>query len=150
MLFCVMAKLDKTRKLARDLYINDGMSQKDIAEYLQTSTNNISRWKLEEDWDKYKNAQLSTKDAIVTMLLEQNRKILENAEDDDRTLDSKESDIILKNAKAIQALSKEVNIVSAIQVFKQFNQYLLTVDPKLAGAITDPQRKFIIQLNQGE
>ncbi|MBS1687726.1 MAG: hypothetical protein JSS96_03315 [Bacteroidetes bacterium] len=56
---------------ARDLYLNTGLSQKEIAQYLSVSEKTIYLWIKQQSWDKLKQASLAAPAMIVDNLFSQ-------------------------------------------------------------------------------
>lgn len=54
--------------LAKRYYINDGLSQKEIAERLKLTEKTVSAWVKKGNWDKEKTSLLVTKDNQITSL----------------------------------------------------------------------------------
>lgn len=141
---------DKEKKLAQQLYIYGDSSQQKIAEDLGISEKTLSKWKEDEGWDKIKAARNLGKDSLVTKLYSQALKITIDAENDNRILNSKEMDTIVKIASTIDKLDRKVNLPNAISVFKEFNNFLVKINPNLAKQITEYQQKFLQHLNENE
>lgn len=138
------------RNLASQLFVTGDLSPREIADNLKVNINTISRWRKADHWDENKAAKTTGTDNLVRALLLQNQKIMDLAKEEDRTMTSKESDIVLKNAQSIKLLSKEVNLITVISVFKKYNLYLFELDPGLAKSNTEFQKKFIHYIAQGD
>ena len=65
------SKKDQERELAKILYTQQGMSQKDIAQKVGVTEKTITKWKEAENWDKLKESLLITKDYQIRMLYTQ-------------------------------------------------------------------------------
>jgi uncharacterized protein YjcR len=141
---------NKELRLAEQLYVYDDMSQKEIAEYLNVSEKTISNWKEKGDWDKMKSARSLTRDSIIKGLYENALLITNTAKEAKRPLNSKEMDAIVKIASSIEKLDKKFNIPVVIGVFKEFNNWVVNIDPNMAIKLTEYQRKFIYHLNSNE
>lgn len=118
-------KLDKERELAR-LYYFQGDSQKSIAERIGVSAQTVNRWVASGDWDSIRAAKtLSRKELVAKML----QKINERLDSDDWTADE-----IIKAASAIEKLDKKTNVVTMMEVFATFGNWLasrMQIDPDL-------------------
>ena len=125
------------------------MSQKEISEYLDVTEATVSKWKTAGEWDKMKAAKGLTKDTIIKNLYEEALSIQNKARDDKRNLNSKEMDVIMKIAASIEKMDRKFNLPTVIGVFKEFNIWLVNVNPELAKSVTEFQRKFIYQLSTG-
>lgn len=65
------SKKDQERELAKILYTQQRMSQKDIAQKVGVTEKTITKWKEAENWDKLKESLLITKDSQIRMLYTQ-------------------------------------------------------------------------------
>lgn len=135
----------KKRKILAEEYFMSGKSQVEICELLDTPANTINRWVAEGDWKKLRDAKTITRDKLVSNMIAQIVAMEELAKSENRILNAKETDSINKLASAIEKLDKKVNISVIIQVFKEFNEYLLKADLDLAKRITKHQSDFIHQ-----
>ncbi len=141
---------DKEKRLAQQLYIYSDASQAKIAEDLGISEKTLSKWKDEDGWDKIKAARHLGKDSMITKLYAQALKIISEAENDNRIMNSKEMDTVSKIGSTIDKLDRKVNLPNAISVFKEFNNFLVKINPALAKQITEYQQKFLHVLNENE
>ena len=57
--------------LAKILFVNEGVTQKEIAERLNLTEKTVSKWVKEGEWDKLKTSMLVTKDNQLTALYRQ-------------------------------------------------------------------------------
>jgi transposase len=133
----------KKRKVLAEEYFFAGKSQIEIAELLDTPANTINRWVAEGDWKKLRDAKTITRDKLVSNMISQIVAMEDLAKQENRILNAKETDSINKLASAIEKLDKKVNISVYIQVFKEFNEYLLKEDLELAKQVTRFQTAFI-------
>ena len=118
-------QLDKERELARLYYFN-GDSQKAIAERTGVSSQTINRWVKEGEWEQLRAAKTLNRKEIVAKMLQ---KINERLESDDWTADE-----IIKAASAIEKLDKKTNVVTMMEVFASFGNWLaarMQIDPEL-------------------
>lgn len=117
--------LDKERELAR-LYYFQGDSQKAIAERVGISAQTVNRWVKDGGWEQLRAAKtLSRKELVAKML----QKINDRLESDNWTADE-----IIKAAAAVEKLDKKTNIVTMMEVFAAFGNWLasrMQIDPEL-------------------
>lgn len=59
------------KDLAKVLFVNDGVSQKEIAERLKVTEKTVGKWAKEGNWEKLKTSLLVTKDNQLTGLYDQ-------------------------------------------------------------------------------
>lgn len=118
-------QLDKERELAR-LYYFQGDSQEAIAQRIGVSAQTVNRWVASGEWDSLRAAKtLSRKELVAKML----QKINERLDSDDWTADE-----IIKAASAIEKLDKKTNVVTMMEVFATFGNWLaarMQIDPEL-------------------
>lgn len=133
----------KKRKILAEEYFFSGKSQLEISQLLDTPANTINRWVQEGDWKRLRDAKTITRDKLVSNMIAQIVAMEDLAKQENRILNAKETDSINKLASAIEKLDKKVNISVYIQVFKEFNEYLLKEDLELAKQITRFQTAFI-------
>jgi len=131
-------------------YIYLGYDFKDIATLIGVSEKTIGRWAKEYKWKDKKAAEESGPDRLCQVLLEENLAISEEAKAERRRMTSKEADIINKNANTISKFKKGVNIITAMAVFRRYNNWLVEVNLDLAKSNTAYQSKFLSQLTDGE
>lgn len=141
---------DKEKSLAEQLYLFSKKTQAQIAEDLGVSEKTFTKWKEDGDWERQKAARTLGKDSLVSKLYLQALKITDTAEQENRTLNSKEMDAIMKIVKSIDTLERKVNVPNAISVFESFNGFLIKLNPKLAEQIIEYQSKFLKHLNSSE
>lgn len=135
--------LEQTQRqeLAR-MYFMQGLTQKEIADKVGVSRNTICVWIREEKWDTVRAAKTVTRSELVKKMLQ----------DLDERLTSGDwtADEIIKVASAIEKLDKQTNIVTIIEVFTSFNQWLVSrmqvdseLTPEVVKIINTYQDKFI-------
>lgn len=134
-------ELEKSRELAR-LYYAAGDTQDVVAKRVGVSRNTINRWVSEGGWDVQRAAKTITRKEVVNKMLQ---KINERLDSSDWTPDE-----LAKAASAIQKLDKQTNIVTVIEVFASYNNWLcsrMRIDPELTpemvGIMTKYQDIFI-------
>lgn len=134
-------ELEKSKELAR-LYYAAGDTQDVVAKRVGVSRNTINRWVSEGGWDVQRAAKTITRKEVVNKMLQ---KINERLDSSDWTPDE-----LAKAASAIQKLDKQTNIVTVIEVFASYNNWLcsrMRIDPELTpemvGIMTKYQDIFI-------
>ena len=95
------------------------------------------------EWKELKAAKTATKDEIIGRYLRQINSILKTAEDEERTTTDSEADKISKLNKAMEAIDKELGLSVFIQVFQEYNAFLLPLDAELAKKNNNYQDKFL-------
>ena len=135
--------LEQTQRqeLAR-MYFMQGMKQKEIADKVGVSRNTICAWIRDGKWDTVRAAKTVTRSELV-------KKMLQDL-DEKLTSGKWTADDIVKVAAAIEKLDKQTNIVTIIDVFTSFNQWLVSrmqvdseLTPEVVKIINTYQDKFI-------
>ena len=140
--------LTRKKQLAERLFVQTDLSQKEIAADLDVSEKTIGKWKADGKWDQLRAATTTGTANLITALLEENQGIVDDARQEKRRINSKEADIINKNASTIERLDRKVSLVMNIEVFTNYNKWLVELNPELAGKNTDWQRKFLATLTK--
>ncbi len=139
-------RTDQKRELAKQLFLHTSATRKEIAARVGVSEKTISGatgWIKKFDWDKLKSALTVTRDNLVASLYNQILKITELADEEDRTLTTKETDALVKIAKAIETIDEKTTVSTFIQVFMEFEKWLIDVDSDLCKAINEHHNHFI-------
>jgi len=132
-------KKDKLQEWAAHLYINEGYTQKAIADYIDVSEVTISKWKKDNGWEAERKANLASPRKIKAILLTELEKIT-NGEGSDI-----DSDALSKIAKVIRELGGgKVSIEAIHQVLKELDSFMLEQNPKLALECIKLHRKFLM------
>ncbi|MBD9165896.1 MAG: DDE transposase family protein [Parabacteroides johnsonii] len=116
---------------AKMLYLNEHITQKEIAERVNVNKMTIGKWVKEGKWEEMKTAVSITKKEQLANLYRQiaeiNKAILGRPEGE-RYATPKEADAINKLAAAIEKLEKETGIADIISVSKGFLDWLRKTD----------------------
>lgn len=127
---------EEKREFARLLFMQ-GEDQKTIAAKVGTSAVTINRWVAEGNWKNLRAAStVSRKELVNKMLLRLDEKL----ETDDWTADE-----IAKASKAIANLDKQTNVVTIIEVFTSYNQWLIArmkLDPELTPELVQVMNRY--------
>lgn len=133
-----MAKkeIEQKKELAR-LYFMNGDTQKNIAEKVDVSTVTICKWVKENGWDTIRAAKTVSRRELIIKFLKRL----------DTKLDSGEitMDEMIKGAAAIEKLDKQTNVVTVIEVFSIYNQWLMSrqqLDPELTPELVRVMNKY--------
>ncbi len=136
-------ELEKAKELAR-LYYNMGESQQVIAEKVGVSRNTVGKWITENGWDVIRAAQRLTRGEVAQKML---AKISSRLDDNDWSPDD-----LAKAASAIEKLDKQTNVVTIIEVFAIYNQWLSSrmaldseLTPELMRVMTKYQDIFVAE-----
>lgn len=129
--------------IARTLYLMSDKTQKEICLIVDWTEKTFGEQKRKGKWDELKDTRSLTKQQIVTILHAQTLKIIELAKSEERVLSAKEIDSIAKLASSIDKLEKKATIETFIEVFEEYNKWLMTIQPDFAQQNNQYQDKFI-------
>lgn len=146
-LIYLMDMAKKSEKLlARELYLNTSMTQKEIADRLNVTVKTIAEWKDEGNWEALRAAKKVTKAALIsnyyTILATMQTQISSRPEPDNVPT-SKEADIMAKIGSQIEKIDKQSSLQDYILAFEEFLEFLLNKDPELASKIAPYQYEFL-------
>jgi len=140
-----MAKKSE-KLLARELYLNTSMTQKEIADRLNVTVKTIGDWKDEGNWEALRAAKKVTKAALIsnyyTILYTMQEQIASRSVPDNMPT-SKEADIMAKIGSQIEKIDKQSSLQDYILAFEEFLEFMLERDPELARKIAPYQYEFL-------
>lgn len=118
-------KIKAKKETAKKIFLDTSLTQKEIAERVGVTENTLSKWIREGEWRELKAARRATKDEIIKHTFNQINKIYEEADKDARLLTAKETDQVLKLTKTIDSLKTKINAIVVMEVFMEFDNWLL-------------------------
>jgi len=128
---------DNKRALALELYMNSDLNQKQICEIIGWTEKTFSENKIKFGWDELKGATTITPHKIISKLY----KRLDTMTEEGMPL---AADEIIKIAKSIEKLTdKRTTISHIINVFKEFNTFVMGRDGDLGKKVNDLMNEFI-------
>lgn len=137
-----MAELTREQKkdYAKTLYLNDNLTQEEIATRAGISRQTVIRWMKEENWEKLKVSITITREEqlnnLYRQLAEINTAISERKpEEGKRYATPSEADTIGKLAKAIKQLETEVGLTEITSAFSGLIKWLRQFDISQAKSI---------------
>lgn len=140
-----MAKKSE-KLLARELYLNTSMTQREIADKLRVTVKTISDWKDEGNWEALRAAKKVTKAALIsnyyTILNTMQTQIAARPEPENVPT-SKEADIMAKIGSQIEKIDKQSSLQDYILAFEEFLEFLMGKEPDLARQIAPYQYEFL-------
>ena len=116
---------DNKRDICKTLYLA-GETIADISEKIDVSRQTISKWAAKNGWAELRAAKNITRKELVLKLLNSINEKVDSGE--------WKPDQICKAAAAVDKLDKQNNVVTIIEVFTAFSQWLIArvkVDPEL-------------------
>lgn len=116
---------ENKKSVAKSLFFQ-GIPLKDISKKIRVSPTSLTRWSNEGNWTEERAASKITRPMLVKKMLA----------DLDKKISSGEwsPDAVCKAARAIESLDKQSNIVTVIEVFTAFTQWMtlrMKYDPEL-------------------
>jgi hypothetical protein len=142
-----MAKKSE-KLLARELYLNTFMTQKEIADRLNVTVKTICDWKDEGNWEALRAAKKVTKAALISnyyTILYTMQEQIASRDIPDNVPTSKEADIMAKIGSQIEKIDKQSSLQDYILAFEEFLEFMLERDPELARKIAPYQYEFLQQ-----
>ncbi len=137
-----MTREQKT-EVARTLYLMTEKTQKEICEVVGWSEKTFTEQKQKAKWNELRDTKSLTKQQIISLLHTQTLKIVDAAKNDNRLLTAQEVDSIAKLAAAIDKLEKKATLETYIEVFEEYNKWLMTVNVDFAQRNNQHQDLFI-------
>lgn len=132
---------DNKRDLCKSLYLA-GETIADISNKIDVSRQTISKWVTTNNWAELRAAKSITRKELVMKLL--------NSINDKINSGDWNPDQICKAAAAIERLDKQTNVVTIIEVFTAFSQWLIArvkidseLTPEMVKIINHYQDVFI-------
>ena len=122
-----MDSRQKKRELAKQIYLRDNLSQKEIAEMVDVSQKSLSKWIKEERWDTEKSAYTITREQQIQRLYAHISTIndtISQREAGQNVPTAKEADTLNKLATTIKKLENEVGIAEVIGVSMKVCNFL--------------------------
>ena len=129
--------------VARTLYLLTEKSQKEISEVVGWSEKTFTEQKQKGKWSEFRDNKSLTKQQIISMLHTQTFKLIEGAKDENRLLSAREIDSVAKLAASIDKLETKATIETFIEVFEDYNKYLMSVNVDFAQRNNHYQDLFI-------
>ncbi len=135
-------ELEAKKELAF-IYFMQGESQKNICERFGLVSKTLGRWVESENWKEKKAAHNITRTELVNKTLICINNMLESAvKDKDYKI---KADDLIKMATSIEKLDKKSTVVNDIEVFMNFNRWLLArmqTDNTLTGELVKAVNRF--------
>lgn len=123
-------ELERKKRLAFTLYVDNGFAQKVIADITGISENSISKWKNDGDWDKEREAaKMGPEQQIrrITRMYDVMLTMIEQREAPKNVPTPPEADTLNKLADSAKKLQTEVQYGHKTEVGKQFTTYIQQV-----------------------
>lgn len=136
---------DEDKKLAFELFMNTDLTQREIAERLKVTEKTISAWKTAGEWEIQKAAlNVTPKKTIAGYLMQLEKMRISISEREGQAWPTAaESDVIVKIARAMKMLQKDLTLTDYINAFEQLYKFVNSSNPKLAREILDFQNEYV-------
>ena len=134
----------KLYSAAETLFIDNGLPCSEISEQLDIPEQTLSRWRKSMDWDQRRN-QMAVAPNIIRQKLTDEIKLI--SEGNKPTINA---DALSKAAKALQYFTGTVSLPVIIAVFKDFDNYMASVDPQMAIQFTRYHKQYIATVKDRE
>lgn len=141
-------KTNKKKELAKLLFVRESLSQKEIAERVDTSEQTICRWVNENDgeWRKLRQSIIITKEEQLRRVydqLDELTQVIAKREQGTRYANTKEADTLVKLTAAANNLESDASIADIIEVSKRFLNFLRPISLEKAKEISALLDAFI-------
>jgi hypothetical protein len=137
------------KKVAKELFFNTTLNQKQIAEFVDVHEHTIGEWIKTESWDILKEAQSNSQEKVLAGLYSELHEIttmVQARPAGQRFADAKEADARRKIVSTIKDLEKTVSLAHYVQVMIHFMEFLtLNNDLDLAKKLNPIANQFIME-----
>lgn len=133
------------KETAEKLFVEDGLTAKEISTIVGISVQTLSKWKKEGNWENKRNELLAAPHKIKEFLMEELKNIASG-------LESKiDADALAKVSKVIETLSSRTSVQVIFSVFKEFDNWMADQEPHLAIQFIEWHKRFLqYRINQEE
>ncbi|WP_312310967.1 helix-turn-helix domain-containing protein [Empedobacter brevis] len=133
------------KELAEKLFIEDGLTAKEISTMVGISEQTLSRWRKEGNWENKRNEFLAAPHKIKEVLMKELKGI---ASGEGSKIDA---DALAKVSKVIETLSSRTSVQVIFSVFKEFDNWMADQEPQLAIQFIEWHKRFLqYRINQEE
>lgn len=139
-------KAEQKKELAKLLFVNEKLSQKEIAQRVEISEKTLSRWVNDGQWRKLRQSLLVTKEEQLRRIYEQIDELntaIASREPGQRYANTKDADTLSKLTSAAKNLESEASISDIVSVAKRFLNWLRPLDIEKAKEISSLIDAFI-------
>lgn len=124
-------KNDQKKELAKLLFINERLTQKEICNRVDVSEKTLSKWVNADGWKRLRQSLIVTKEEQLRRIYEQIDELnvsISQREEGKRYANSKDADTLSKLTASAKNLESEASISDIISVSKKFLNWLRPVD----------------------
>ena len=138
--------ISQKQEWAKLLYTKEGLTQKEVAERVGTTTVSMNKWVKKFEWDRIKQSMLVTRETQLSRLymqLEELNSHIMSREEGQRFAVKGEGDTIAKYTAAIKSLENEASLSDIIEVSKRILTWLRPISPDKSLEIAQIFDEFI-------
>lgn len=147
-IFAVMSELTVKQKqdYAKLLFVNMGLSQKEVSFKTEVSEKTIGVWVEKFNWKSLRVSMTATRENLLRKYvaqLEELNAAIESRDEGKRYANNKEADTIVKYTAAINNLTSEMGITEVVNVSVEILEFIRKVYPEKAIEISELCDSFI-------
>lgn len=137
-----MAKNDAIKRQAEMMFVELGMTAKDIAEQLNVEPKTVGRWRNGSvpTWDVKRQQLLASPHKIKELLRKELLSVLEG------NAPTIKADDIIKLTNSLDKIDDKINPRVVLSVIKMLDEFLADINPQLASASLNDHKKFILHI----
>lgn len=142
-----MAKIHE-RELAKELFLQTNLTQKQIAEKVGVGEKTMSIWAIEGEWESLKRSQNESPERIIRALygeLEEINRAIQGREEGKRFADSREADARNKIIASINRMTKEVAMPQYVSVCMKLVDFVAARNLSLAKDLSELITEFLLE-----
>lgn len=125
------------------LYLQNQLTQKEIAKKVDVSEKTMSKWANDEHWETMRKSLMTSKSEMLAFLYDVLSKLRQKINEQDGIGDSKTADMVVKYTASIKSLETETSIAELMEAGKLFHKHLQQFDPQLAMTMLNHYDGFI-------
>lgn len=137
-------KRESKIEIARLLFLTTEKNQKEIASVVGWTEKQMTEAKQKYKWDAMRDNKGFSKQQIISLLHDQALRIIETAKESEGILNARQIDSIAKICASVQRLEARASIETYIEVFSEFNKWLVGYNIEFAKKNNEYQDRFII------
>jgi predicted transcriptional regulator len=142
---------EKEKAVARELFVNTDLTQKDIAEKLEVSPTTVVKWASEGKWDDLKLAKQTTHTETIVILRHMLKSLVEKNKTklEEDTLTPGDMDMQTKLVSQIDDLENKIGISTIIEVLDGFFSFIPKSEKDFRKTLAEYQTKFLMNKVNG-
>lgn len=133
-------------KYAETLYVEKGISPQAIADEIGKNIKTIYAWRDKFNWDDTRDLFQSGPIELKKMLLQEAVRITKGevrTDENGKEIKGIDADSLSKVMKAYDYMSKKLSVQIFRDVFVEFDNWMTTIDPKIAFEFTKYHKMFL-------